>query len=191
MSTSIDPGQFRQVMGLFPTGVAVVATQSGDEIHAMTANAITSVSLEPLLVLVCVGKRARLADYLIQEAGFSINLLREDQQALSTYFAGSWDESPPPPFRFVPWGDKPRLEGCLAALGCECFKTVEGGDHWIVIGQVMALYQGIIPHRPLVFYNGRYGQFSPAEGKPAPDLGWVEVPVQVFYDPWKHETDFH
>ena len=188
MSKTVSPDQFRQAMGLFATGVTVIATEYEDEIHAMTANAVTSLSLDPVLVLVCVGKRARTAEYLTQEAGFSINILREEQQALSNYFAGSWQADKPPPFRFVHWGARPRLQGCLAALGCECYKTIEGGDHWIVIGRVLDLYIGIEPHWPLLFYAGRYGRLAPAERTPAPDLGWIEVPVQVFYDPWKRES---
>ncbi len=189
MSEAVDPIFFRQTMGLFATGVTVIATEEEDEIHAMTANAVTSVSLDPLLVLVCVGKRARMAEFLTQEAGFSINILREDQQALSTYFAGSWKEEKPPPFRFVHWDGRPRLEGCLVAIGCECYKTLEGGDHWIVIGKVLDLHLGIEPRWPLLFYGGRYARLGAAERTPAPDLSSVEVPTQVFYDPWRREAN--
>jgi flavin reductase (DIM6/NTAB) family NADH-FMN oxidoreductase RutF len=187
MSPGIEARRFRQVIGRFATGVTVIASQIGEEVHAMTANAVTSLSVDPLLILVCVAQRARMAEFLIQEAGFSINILREDQQALSSYFAGSWKGKEPPPFRFVPWGGKPRLEGCLAAIGCECYKTIEGGDHWIVMGNVVDLYQGIEPHKPLLFFGGRYNMLSPSRGEPAPDLAWVEAPVLVFYDPWKHD----
>jgi flavin reductase (DIM6/NTAB) family NADH-FMN oxidoreductase RutF len=188
MSAGIDPAAFRETMGLFATGVTVIATEHEDEIHAMTANAVTSVSLDPLLILVCVGKRARMAEFLTQEAGFSINILREEQKALSNYFAGSWEEANPPPFRFVHWDGRPRLQGCLASIGCTCFKTLEGGDHWIVVGKVVSLHIGVEPRWPLLFYNGRYGRLGPAERTPAPDLGWVEAPVQVFYDPWRRES---
>ena len=187
MNSGVDAREFRQVMGQFATGVTVIASQIGEEIHSMTANALASLSLDPLLVLVCVAQRTRMAEFLIQEAGFSINILREDQQALSSYFAGSWKETNPPPFRFVPWRGRPRLEGCLAAIGCECYKTLEGGDHWIVMGNVVDLYRGIEPHKPLLFFGGRYNLLSPSRGEPAPDLGWVEAPVQVFYDPWKRD----
>jgi flavin reductase (DIM6/NTAB) family NADH-FMN oxidoreductase RutF len=189
MTQDIDPLLFRQTIGQFATGVSVIATEVEEEIHAMTANAVTSVSLEPLLVLVCVGKRARMAEFLVQKAGFSINILREEQQALSTYFAGGWREDNPPPFRFVHWDGRPRLQGSLAAIGCECHKTVEGGDHWIVIGEVMDLHMGIEPHWPLLFHGGRYGRLGSTERVPAPDLGWVETPVQVYYDPWRRESN--
>ena len=188
MSGALDPGNFRRVMGLFATGVTVVANQTGQEIHAMTANAVTSLSLDPLLVLVCIAKRAHMAELLVEGVGFSINILRGEQQALSNYFSGRWDRKPPP-FRFVPWQGRPRLEGCLASLGCTCYQTVDGGDHWIVIGRVVALHQGIEPFQPLLFFKGQYSQLTLSEGEPAPDLGWVETPVLVYYDPWNYEQE--
>jgi flavin reductase (DIM6/NTAB) family NADH-FMN oxidoreductase RutF len=85
---SLDPRRFRDTMGLFATGVAVVATLVDDEVLAMTANAVSSVSLDPMLVLFCPGKQTRFAHSLGQSLaalkGFSINFLRDDQQALST-----------------------------------------------------------------------------------------------------------
>ncbi len=181
----VDPRQYRQTIGLFATGVTVVATEVEGEIHAMTANAITSVSLEPVLLLVCVGKKARMAAYLAETRLFSINILRREQQSLSNYFAGSWKEETPPPFRFVHWEGGPRLEGALAALGCRRAQILDGGDHWIVIGEVIALHRGIEPHQPLLFYKGRYAQLDPAPQPRAPDLGFNEEPVLVFYDPWE------
>jgi len=187
MASEIDPRQFRQTMGFFATGVTIIATEVEGEIHAMTANAVTSLSLDPMLVLVCIGKLARMANRLRACGGFSINILREDQRALSTYFAGSWKEETPPPFRFVPWEGNPRLEGALAALGCHRYEVVEGGDHWIVIGEVIGLMTGIEPHHPLLFYGGRYGQVDRKERPPAPDLEENKEPIHVFYDPWKEE----
>lgn len=187
MSVPSRPHHFRQTMGLFATGVTVLATQTGRQVHAMTANAVTSLSLDPLLVLVCVGKQTRIASFLEQSPGFSINVLRAEQQSLSTYFAGAWKEEKHPPFRFVPWQGGPRLEGCLAALGCEKGQLFEGGDHWIVTGKVLAMHQGIEPRAPLLFYAGRYGRLDASQQEPAPDLGWIEAPVQVFYDPWDED----
>jgi flavin reductase (DIM6/NTAB) family NADH-FMN oxidoreductase RutF len=187
MTQSIDSRDFRRAIGAFATGVTVVAIDIGGEVHAMTANAISSLSLDPLLVLVCVGKRARMSAFLEQATGFSINILREENRALSDYFAGGWKQDSPPPFRFIPWEGGPRLEGCLTAIGCETYRLVEGGDHWIVIGKVVALHQGIEPQLPLLFYSGRYGRLDTAETAPAPDLSQVEVPIHVFYDPWRHD----
>src|SRR3990172_820266 len=115
MSKEASETLFREVIGLFATGVTVIAAESEGEIHGMTANAVASLSLEPTLVLACVNKRALLGDILSRAKGFSIN------------FAGAWSEKPPPPFRFVPWEGGPRLEGCAAALSCRVWDLIEGG----------------------------------------------------------------
>lgn len=187
MSDKIDPKVFRKHLGQLPTGVSVVATDVDGEIHGMTVGSLTSVSLNPLLMLFCVDKRAKMAEFLERAKGFSVNILREDQQALSTYFAGGWKESKPPPFRFVPWTGGPRLEGCAAAIGCRLYQTLEGGDHWIILGEVAALHMGIEPLNPLVFHGGMYRKLDRTQSQPAPDLDSSESPARVFYDPWDIE----
>jgi flavin reductase (DIM6/NTAB) family NADH-FMN oxidoreductase RutF len=185
--TGITTADFRRTAGLFATGVSVVATAEGEQIHGMTASAVCSLSLEPLLMLVCINKEARLAGFLREASGFSINVLRHDQRALSVFFAGTWQAPNPPPFRFVPWEGGPRLEGCAAAIACEVHSVLEGGDHWIVVGRVVALHRGVEPIKPLLFYAGRYGQLDTGVQPEAPDLGWVERPVLAYYDPWRDE----
>jgi len=153
---SIDSQAFRQTAGQFVTGVTVVALEVGGEIRAITANSFTSLSLEPPLVLFCLGKETKAGQAIHTAAGFSISILTQEQQPLSTYFAGSWREPAPPPFSFVNWDGAPRLEGCVAALGCAMHGIHEGGDHWIVVGRVIALHAADGDVSPLVFYGGRY-----------------------------------
>ncbi len=188
MSGTITARDFRSTMALFATGVTVLSVQTEDGVHGMTANAVTSVSLDPLLVLVCIDKRSRMAEEIKQAEGFGLNILRQEQRALSDYFAGSWEAETPPAFRFVPGEAGPRLEGCLASINCELEKTFEGGDHWVVLGRVVDLHRGIEPLRPLLFYGGRYMQIRTEDPEPAPDLGWVDRPVLVYYDPWRSDT---
>ncbi len=171
--SSIDARAFRSTIGLFATGVTVITTRSGAEAYGMTANAIASLSLDPMLLLVSVGKKARLASLLHPSATFTVNILRADQEALSTFFAGSWKEPDPPPFTFLPWEEHPeldcvRLDNVLGSIGCRVTDIVEGGDHWIVIGQVLALSQGAEPRNPLLFYAGRYWQLDATTVHPAP-----------------------
>ena len=109
----MNAGDFRQAMSQYPTGVSVVGMADPDGVQAMTVGSFTSLSLEPPLVVICVGRQARMAPRLVREARFSVNVLREDQGALSTYCAGSWKDLAPPPHRFVPWHDVPRLEGVI------------------------------------------------------------------------------
>jgi flavin reductase (DIM6/NTAB) family NADH-FMN oxidoreductase RutF len=181
---STDARTFRDTIALFATGVAIVIAEVDDQVHAMTANAITSLSLDPLLVLFCPGKRAQLAQHLARMPRFTINFLREEQQALSTYFAGGWQESAPPPFRFVPSAAGPRLQGALATVGCETERVSEAGDHWVVIGRVTLLHRGVAPHRPLLFFRGKYHAMDFSEGVAAPDLTQVEdEPPHIFYHP--------
>jgi flavin reductase (DIM6/NTAB) family NADH-FMN oxidoreductase RutF len=179
---AIDQRAFRDLAGLFTTGVAIVTLEAAGEVHAMTANAVASLSLDPMLMLFCPAKKARLSEHLEHMRQFTLNYLREDQEALSTYFAGGWKSSLAPPFRFVPSRAGPRLEGSLAAIGCEVERVADGGDHWIVTGRVIALHRGIEPLRPLLFYRGKYRTVDFAEGTPAPDLTQVvDEPPHIFY----------
>lgn len=179
-----DSRRFRDTIGLFTTGVAIIVGQCGAEVLAMTVNAVSSVSLDPMLVMFCPGKRTRFAEHLGALTAFSINILREEQQALSTYFAGGWKGSAAPPFRFVPSRSALRLEGSLASLDCELVRSIDAGDHWLVMGRVLDLHAGIGPHRPLLFYRGRYHGIDFADGVPAPNLaGAHDEPPHVFYGP--------
>jgi flavin reductase (DIM6/NTAB) family NADH-FMN oxidoreductase RutF len=179
---SLEPRAYRDVLGLFATGIAIIVSDCGGEIRAMTANAVSSLSLDPMLMLFCPSKKAKLAQQPTELKHFSINFLRADQQSLSTYFAGGWKEQSTPPFRFVPWQGAPRLEGSLAALACETQQVIDAGDHWLVIGRVLALHRGIEPHRPLLFFRGNYRHVDFSEGAPAPDLVTPDEPPHIFYD---------
>jgi len=179
----IDPRALRNAIGLFATGVTVVAAQHGDHVHAMTANGVTSLSLRPALLILCVSKQAKMAAELELGCPFSINILRADQQTLSNYFAGQWLDHDPPHFDFDPWEATPRLQHCAAALACEVDSQIEGGDHWIIVGRVRAAYRPAELPDPLVFYGGKYRRLAPQES-PAPDLTNEMMPIQIFYDPW-------
>ncbi len=186
-----DPKAFRRATGLFATGVTVVAVQVPEDVLGMTANAVSSVSLEPLLVLVCVDHRARLANHLAIGLPFSINVLRDDQEVLSRYFAGGWRDLPAPEFRFEPWEDAPRLVGALAALRCVVDHLYDGGDHSIVIGRVVDLHEAPSPWNPLLFFAGRYRRVAPIAAPTAPPEIWGPDGVSVYYEEWgasKHDA---
>jgi flavin reductase (DIM6/NTAB) family NADH-FMN oxidoreductase RutF len=174
---------FRDAVGLLATGVAIVTTEAQGEVHAMTVNAVVSLSLDPLMMLFCPAKKSRLAQLLESMRQFTLNFLREDQQALSSYFAGGWKDSPAPPFRFVPSSAGPRLEGSLASIGCQLERVADGGDHWVVTGRVISMHRGVQPHHPLVFFAGKYRAVDLSTGAPAPDLTEVvDEPPHIFYD---------
>jgi flavin reductase (DIM6/NTAB) family NADH-FMN oxidoreductase RutF len=153
---SIDPRILRQTVGRFVTGVTVVSMEVDGEVRAMTANSFTSLSLDPPLVLFCLGKDTKAGVLIHDSPGFAVSILSQTQRDLSSYFAGLWREDVPPPFTFVNWDGGPRLEGCVAAMGCRIHAIHEGGDHWIVVGQVIATYRDEAAGEPLVFFGGRY-----------------------------------
>lgn len=173
---TIDARVYRNTIGLFATGVTVITTEVDAEVHGMTANAVTSVSLDPMLLLVSIGKKARMAAFLRHASAFTVNILRADQEALSTFFAHAWKEPEPPPFEFLPWEGHPelgrvRLNDVLGSVGCKVREILEGGDHWIVMGEVVALSQGAEPRNPLLFYSGRYWQLDATTVHAAPERG--------------------
>jgi flavin reductase (DIM6/NTAB) family NADH-FMN oxidoreductase RutF len=153
----IDTTTYRRTMGLFATGVTVLATHTADgDVVGMTANAVTSVSLEPMLLLVCVGKQASIAPHLLSAEGFTLSILSIEQQPLSEYFARLWKEIEPPPFNFEDWDGQPRLSGALGAIACRRHDVLDGGDHWIVLGEVTHLHMAGDHASPLIFYKGQY-----------------------------------
>jgi 3-hydroxy-9,10-secoandrosta-1,3,5(10)-triene-9,17-dione monooxygenase reductase component len=174
---SIDPRAFRQTVGQFVTGVTVIAMEVDGHIRALTANSFTSLSLNPPLVLFCLGKGTKAGQLIQQVTEFSVNILSQEQQPLSSYFAGAWKSDTPPPFTFTRSEGGPRLDGSVAAIGCLIDAVHEGGDHWIVVGQVVSIHSSELPRSPLVFFGGRYsalaGQDASAE-EPGLLISWSE-----------------
>ena len=158
----IVPQLLRQAMGQFATGVTLITAQVQDAVHAMTANAVTSVSLEPPLVLVCVGRERAMHGVLEQAGRYGINILSTEQEAVARYFARQTDQEPA--YRFLKEPPRaPRLEGALAYLDCRIVQRLPGGDHTIFLAEVEhAEVQG---GDPLLFFAGRYARLA---SQPAP-----------------------
>jgi flavin reductase (DIM6/NTAB) family NADH-FMN oxidoreductase RutF len=153
---SIDSRAFRQAAAQFATGVAVIAFDIAGEVRAMTANSFTSVSLDPPLVLFCVQKGSRTGAVVREADRFSVNVLGDHQRDLSAYFAGAWVAPEPPRHGFTIWEGAPRLHGCIAVFSCQRRGVYEGGDHWIVVGEVVGVDRQEHDRRPLLFYDGGY-----------------------------------
>lgn len=149
---------FRQVMGVFPTGVAVVAARGADGVLCgMTVNSFTSVSLDPPLVLVCIDRGASTHDCLVGAPGFTVSILAEHQTEMATRFAfGPADAR----FRDEEWesGDALVPVGAAAWVACDAEAVHEGGDHSILVGRVRSVGTGA--GEALVFYRGRYATVS-------------------------------
>jgi flavin reductase (DIM6/NTAB) family NADH-FMN oxidoreductase RutF len=149
--------ELRRVMGVFATGVTVITTRdSQGHIYGLTANAVTSLSLAPPLVLICVDRKAETYAHFFDSKCFIVNILAEDQEALSTRFAKSGgDKFAGVPYHIGPLAT-PILDGTLGYVECKIVATHEGGDHVIHVGEVERAE--VRSGRPLIFYQGRYRQ---------------------------------
>lgn len=150
---NIDPRAYRATMGHFATGISVITVDLGDTIHGMTANSLTSVSLDPVLLLICVDRRARLAQYIVEVPRFGVSLLRADQEPISRHFAGR--PNPELEIAYTRLAGTPVLAANLGALACAVDRILDGGDHLIVLGRVEAL-QSAEAADPLLYFKGQY-----------------------------------
>jgi len=150
-----DPELFREVFGRFATGVAVITSAGAAGAGGMTANALCSLSLDPLLALVCFENRARTLPIVRESGRFAVNILRAEQEHLAGVFASKLPEAEKLDgvrHRFE--YDLPIIEDSLAWAACELRELIGGGDHTIGIGEVVAL--GLGGGDPLLWYEGRY-----------------------------------
>jgi flavin reductase (DIM6/NTAB) family NADH-FMN oxidoreductase RutF len=157
---SVNSDQFRDVMGRFATGVTVVTTANQGRLDGFTASSFSSVSLEPPLVLVCIGKDATCHDAFSDGGCFAINILTADQAELSVRFSSDVGDR----FDGVEherWvTGAPILEGALAAIDCTLHAKHEGGDHTILVGRVERLGPIREETEPLIYYRGAYRAIS-------------------------------
>ena len=158
-TTSVSSELFRKVMGSFPTGITVLTVErEPGQVHGMTANSLTSVSLDPLLILVCIDQDARLLSYLKAQRRFGVNILKNTQQQISEHFAKP-QQDPADEARLgvqFQWTETgiPLLADALAYIGCNVVAQYMSGDHTIFVGEVesMELKEG----EPLVYHRGKY-----------------------------------
>src|SRR5262245_40324609 len=129
--------ELRRVMGVFATGVTVITTRDKHgNVYGLTANAVTSLSLAPPLVLICVDRKAETYAHFFDSKCFIVNILAEDQEALSTRFAKSGgDKFAGVAYKIGPLAT-PILDGTLGYVECKIVATHEGGDHVIHVGEV-------------------------------------------------------
>jgi flavin reductase (DIM6/NTAB) family NADH-FMN oxidoreductase RutF len=160
----IDASSFRRIIGNFATGVTVVTTANDGMLHGMTANAFSSVSLDPLLLLVCVDKTAHGHAELLRCRSFCINVLCASQQDVSSLFAKTGEPEEgrlrgDVPYRLGSTGC-PMIEGSLAQLECVPHAQVDAGDHTIFIGRVVDGAIADPEAEPLLFFRGTYRSLS-------------------------------
>lgn len=143
----------RRTLGMFATGVTVITTSHGEQLHGMTANAFMSASLNPPLVLISVDRRARMCDMLHQGSRYGVSILAEEQSGLSDHFAGRAEEGAPEPvFEMV--GETPLVEGALAHFVAVVDRSYYAGDHSLFLGRLE--YARHREGTPLLYHGGRY-----------------------------------
>jgi flavin reductase (DIM6/NTAB) family NADH-FMN oxidoreductase RutF len=159
MTTASGPELFREVFGRFATGVAVITSAGPAGAGGMTANALCSLSLDPLLALVCFENRARTLPIVRESGTFAVNLLASDQEELAGVFASKLPEAEKlegVAHRFE--DGVPVIEGALAWATCRLRELIGGGDHTIAIGEVRGM--GLGEGEPLLWYGGSYHGLS-------------------------------
>lgn len=159
--------EYRNAIGLFATGVTVLIIEQEGEVRCMTANSISSLSLEPIQLLVCPSKNATYSEFLRPGAHFSVNILGIHQEDLSNYFAGAKTDTEDNQLHydnlFSESFTAPRLKDCIASFACRINNQYDGGDHWIVVGEVLELYNNKKNLEPLLYFGGKY--HYPARGE--------------------------
>jgi flavin reductase (DIM6/NTAB) family NADH-FMN oxidoreductase RutF len=154
----VSAADFRHAIGHFPTGVTVVTSVGIDgQPVGTTANAVSSLSLDPPLILVCFDRSSQTLEAVLAHGAFAVNVLGARQEHLSANFArrglaAAWDGVRHRPGRT----GSPRLHGVLATLECTVEHQLPGGDHEIVVGRVRDVETSAAEAPPLVFWRGRY-----------------------------------
>jgi flavin reductase (DIM6/NTAB) family NADH-FMN oxidoreductase RutF len=158
----VDAAAFRVVAGRFATGISVVATTFDGVDHAMTVNAFTSVSLEPLLVLICVEKITRFHRAVLGSGSWAMSILSDDAEDAARWFA---EKARPTGGQLANYAHRPGpatgmpvLAQAMAVIECRTRAVYDGGDHDILLGDVVGLWADPAARRPLLYLEGRYRQ---------------------------------
>jgi len=163
---TVDPADFKRALAHLAGGIVVVtATDAAGDPAGLTATSVCSVSLEPPLVLVCLGTGSRTHDAIAASGRYALNVLGAGQPALSAHFARSGENK----FDGVEWSPgrhgSPLLAGAIAACECEIDRAVPAGDHTIFIARVVAAVADEGPHaRPLLWFRGAHRLLSEEDG---------------------------
>lgn len=156
----VDTARFRAAIGAFATGVAIVTTRLDGRPYGMAVNSLTSVSLDPCLLLICVKRGSDTGAAIRRRGAFAVNLLAGEQQHLVKQFCGD----PGDRFNNIALAHSacgmPLLPECLAHVCCDIDNVHDSGDHEIVIGQVTSIAEN--SGEPLVFFRGGFGSYQPA-----------------------------
>jgi flavin reductase (DIM6/NTAB) family NADH-FMN oxidoreductase RutF len=155
MAGATDPESFRRALGAYPTGVTVVTAIGPNGPSGATANAVSSLSLEPPMMLACLDRDSRTLTSVRAAARFGVNALAAGQGELAKRFSGK--EPEPSKWEGIEWSESagcPRLPDALMWVACELRDLIDGGDHLILTGNVLEADSR--EGRPLIFHRGEY-----------------------------------
>ena len=161
--TTFDPGRFRQVLAHLPTGVSVITAHGADGPAGLAANSVTSVSLDPPLVLFCPARTSTTWPTIRNAGAFCINVMAGHHEAVTRRFAAKAVDR----FAGLDYEDRPSgpaLNDALAWIECRLEHEHEAGDHTIAVARVLAIEAAPALADPLVFFRGGYGSFRGAAG---------------------------
>lgn len=155
----VSQDDFRQAMSKFATGVTVITTLDPEgSPHAMTANAFTSVCLDPPMLLVCIAHNTITYGYVEQQQRIGVNVLREEQEELGRYFARRPEHREGNPEYSYTMGNHnvPHLDGSMVFFNCDIVGAHVYGDHTIYVGEVKEMSRGQDDASPLMFYDSHW-----------------------------------
>ena len=158
-TTSIDPAEFRKVLGSYPTGVCVITALDEDRPTGMVVGSFTSVSLDPPLVGFFPDRKSTSWP-LIEKAGhFCVNVLASDQADVCRAVTAKGDQKFVGVDYIVSDHNLPIIADSIAAIECRLYSVTEAGDHWFVLGEVLRM-EAVREDDPMLFHKGRYGGFA-------------------------------
>jgi flavin reductase (DIM6/NTAB) family NADH-FMN oxidoreductase RutF len=167
---SFTSREFRDALGLFPTGIAIVTTADPEgRLGGVTVNSFTSVSLDPPLILVSLARTSRSLDTFNAAQHFAVSLLRHDQRHASTVFASTTADRFNEVKHRPGLGGVPVVEPSLVSFECEVHARYDGGDHVLLLGKVVKLSRDADPAPPpLLYFRGQYRELSEQHAEIAP-----------------------
>ncbi|MBT3942460.1 MAG: flavin reductase family protein [Chloroflexi bacterium] len=157
----IPQREYRDAWGRFATGVTIITSmQSDGEIHGMTANGVTSVSLDPPMALVCVDKSRNTHGHISEDGWFGISIIRHDQADIAMYYVrDAADRTGDVEVQLENrQSGPPVIAGALAAMSCKVIAAHDAGDHTIFVGEAVELTQN--DGDPLLYYTGKFGKLE-------------------------------
>jgi flavin reductase (DIM6/NTAB) family NADH-FMN oxidoreductase RutF len=174
----VEAKGFRDALGRFATGIAVVTARAEDgQPIGMTMSSFNSVSLDPPLVLFSVDRKAHSLAAISCAKGYGINILARQQEALSTRFAKALSDKWQAVEHVAGYAEAPLLVNVLAHFECRPYAQYDGGDHVIFVVEVVNFATPVVDGEPLVFFRGRYRRLATGDQTPAPE----QWPLPIHY----------